>query len=248
MPEIGFLNVGWWAPILFFLVAGHVTNAATTIYLHRSMTHRGVRLSPVVSLSMRFWLWFTTGIVTQEWVAVHRKHHAFADRVGDPHSPLLEGLHSILIAGWAHYRKAARDPGVLDKYGKGCPDDWAERWVFGRFSYAGVILLLALDVYLFGPWWGGGIWLGQVVWMPMLGGIVNGIGHAWGYRNYEIKDSSRNFFPAGLLLGGEELHNNHHADPHSARFRRRWFEFDVGWIYIKLMSWFGLAKVVHAGR
>ncbi len=248
MPEIGFLNVAWWAPVLFFAISGHLTNAATTIYLHRSITHRGVELHPLVSIPMRFWLWFTTGIVTKEWVACHRKHHAYADRDGDPHSPVLEGVKEIVFGGWLYYRHGVRQPGLLEKYGKGCPDDWLERWIFSRLSYAGVVLLLLLDLYLFDIGWGVGVWVGQVAWMPLLGGLVNGVGHAYGYRNYEVKDHSRNFFPAGVLLGGEELHNNHHADPHSARFRRRWFEFDVGWIYIKMMSWVGLARVKHAGR
>lgn len=248
MLDLGVLLFAWWTPVLFLALSGHATNAATTIYLHRSITHDGVRLHPLVSIPMRFWLWFTTGIVTLEWVACHRKHHAYADRDGDPHSPALQGLREILFKGWAYYRRAVRDPALLTKYGKGCPNDWLERAVFSRFSYAGVILLLGLDVYLFGFAWGGGVWLAQVAWMPILGGVVNGIGHAWGYRNYNVKDRSRNFFPAGILLGGEELHNNHHADPRSARFRQRWFEFDVGWIYIKIMSWLGLAKVVHAGH
>jgi stearoyl-CoA desaturase (delta-9 desaturase) len=248
LPDIGFLSTVWWMPIAFFAISGHLTNAATTIYLHRAMTHGGVRLSPVVSIPMRFWLWLSTGIVTGEWVACHRKHHAFADREGDPHSPVLSGLASILFGGWAHYRRSVREPGLIEKYGKGCPTDWLERRLFGRYSWLGVVVMLGIDLYLFGPAWGSGIWLAQMVWMPILGGVVNGIGHAWGYRNYDIKDHSRNFFPAGFLLGGEELHNNHHADPKSARFRRRWFEFDVGWIYIKLMSWVRLARVVHAAR
>lgn len=242
------MNVAWWAPIAFFLVASHLTNVSTTIFLHRSVTHHGVQLSALVAVPMRFWLWLTTGIVTKEWVAVHRKHHAYADREGDPHSPVLEGVLDILLGGWAFYRRSIKEPGLLEKYGKGTPDDWLERWVFARLSYIGVSLLLLLDVWLFGFVWGPGLWVAQVVWMPILGGVVNGIGHAWGYRNYDVKDASRNFFPAGLLLGGEELHNNHHADPHSARFRRKWFEFDVGWVYIKLMSWLRLARVVHAGR
>lgn len=248
MPEIGFLSRAWWMPLTFFAFSGHLTNVSTTIYLHRSLTHRGVKLNSLVSIPMRFWLWLTTGIVTREWVACHRKHHAHADREGDPHSPVLLGIGQILLNGWAHYRRAIRQPGLLEKYGKGCPDDWIERWIFSRFSYTGVVLLLALDVYLFGLLWGAGVWLAHIVWMPLLGGLVNGIGHAQGYRNYDVKDQSRNFFPAGFLLGGEELHNNHHADPRSARFRRRWFELDIGWIYIKVLSWFRLANVLHDGR
>ncbi len=248
MQHIGFLNFAWWSPIVFLAVSGHLTNISTTIYLHRTMTHGGVKLSPLVSIPMRFWLWLSTGIVTREWVACHRKHHAFADREGDPHSPVLLGLSQILLLGWKHYRRGIREPGVLEKYGKGCPNDWLERWVFSRFSYHGVLLMLALDIFLFGLGWGAGVWLLQIFWMPALGGLVNGIGHYWGYRNYGVKDESRNFFPFGLLLGGEELHNNHHADPKSARFRRRWFEFDVGWVYLRILSLFRLARVQHAGR
>lgn len=245
--DIGFLYVAWWAPLAFLAISGHLTNVATTIYLHRSMTHRGVHLNPLVSVPMRLWLWLSTGIVTKEWVACHRKHHAFADREGDPHSPVLLGIRSILFYGWQHYRRGVREPGLLEKYGKGCPNDWLERWVFSRLSFSGVFLMLLVDVVLFDLWWGIAIWVVQVIWMPILGGLVNGVGHWWGYRNYEVKDESRNFFPFGLLLGGEELHNNHHADPHSARFRRRWFEFDVGWIYLRVLSLFRLAKVEHAG-
>jgi stearoyl-CoA desaturase (Delta-9 desaturase) len=246
MVEIGFLNTAWWVPLAFLVVAGHLTNVSTTIYLHRAMTHGGVALHPLVSIPMRFWLWLTTGVVTREWVACHRKHHAYADREGDPHSPVLEGLHQILFNGWGHYRRAISDPAMLEKYGKGCPDDRLERMVFSRLSYTGVVILLLINVVLFGLVWGPLVWFAQIIWMPILGGAVNGIGHAWGYRNYESKDHSRNFFPAGLLLGGEELHNNHHADPRSARFRRRWFELDIGWIYIKILSWLKLARVVYA--
>jgi stearoyl-CoA desaturase (Delta-9 desaturase) len=248
MFEIGFLNVAWWAPIGFFFLSGHLTNVATTVYLHRAMTHRGVRLHGLVSFPMRLWLWLSTGTVTKEWVACHRRHHAYADREGDPHSPVLEGLSAIVFRGWAYYRHAVKDQTLIEQYGKHTPNDWIERNVFSRFSYFGVLILLIIDVVLFGWAWGIGLWIGQVVWMPFLGGLVNGVGHAWGYRNYFLKDSSRNFFPFGLLLGGEELHNNHHADPRSARFRRRWFEFDIGWVYIKLLSIVRLAKIEYAAR
>jgi stearoyl-CoA desaturase (delta-9 desaturase) len=248
MFEIGFLNVAWWAPVLYFAISGHLTNVSTTIFLHRAMTHRGVQLHGLASFPMRLWLWLSTGIVTREWVACHRRHHAFADKEGDPHSPVLEGLASIVFGGWMHYRKAIKDPELLEKYGKDTPDDWWERNVFAARSYTGVFILLTLNIWMFGWAWGAGVWFGQILWMPILGGLVNGVGHAWGYTNFSIKDSSKNFFPFGLLLGGEELHNNHHADPRSARFRRRWFEFDVGWVYITLFSWIGLAEVKHAAK
>ncbi len=248
MFEIGFLNVAWWAPVLYFVIAGHVTNVSTTIFLHRAMTHRGVQLRGLISFPMRLWLWLSTGIVTKGWVACHRRHHAFADREGDPHSPVIEGLSRILFGGWLYYHKAANNPEIVDKYGKDTPDDWWERNVFTRFSYSGLILILALNIAMFGVAWGIGIWVAQIVWMPILGGVVNGIGHAWGYKNYENKDSSKNFFPFGLIFGGEELHNNHHADPRSAKFRRRWFELDVGWIYITLLSRLGLAEITYAAK
>jgi stearoyl-CoA desaturase (delta-9 desaturase) len=248
VPEIGFLNVAWWAPVIFFVVSGHLTNIATTVFLHRCMTHRGVTLHALASYPMRAWLWLSTGIVTKEWVACHRRHHAYVDREGDPHSPVLEGLTSILFAGWVHYRRAIRNPELLEKYGKGTPDDWIERYVFTKVSSIGIIILLGIDIYLFGWAWGFGVWTAQVLWMPFLGGVVNGIGHAWGYRNFEIKDASRNIVPLGVVLAGEELHNNHHADPRSARFRRRWFELDVGWVYIRILASLGLAQVEYAAR
>ncbi len=246
MPEIGFLNVAWWVPLVVFLVSGHLTNAATTIYLHRAMTHRGVTLHPIVSIPMRFWLWMSTAVVTKEWVACHRKHHAFVDREGDPHSPVLTSLSSILLLGWKHYHNAVSDPVLLAKYGRGTPNDWLERNIFTGVTYIGPAILLVADVWLLGFAWGIGLWVVQLIWMPILGGLVNGVGHWWGYRNFDVKDHSRNFFPFGLLLGGEELHNNHHADPRSARFRRRWWELDMGWIYIRLLSMFGLARVLYA--
>lgn len=243
----GVLGGSWLLVLLAFLISGHLTNIATTIYLHRGMTHGGVTLRPLASLSMRIWLWLTTGIVTREWVACHRAHHAHVDREGDPHSPVLVGVRQILFKGWAYYRQAVRNPEMIEKYSKGCPDDWMERWVFSRFSAFGLILLFVIDIVLFG-WMGSILWVAQMIWMPILGGVVNGIGHAYGYRNYEVKDQSRNFLPIGLLIAGEELHNNHHSDPRSARFSRRWFEFDIGWIYIVALSGVGLASVHYAGR
>jgi len=248
MFEIGFLNFGWWVPVLFFLISGHLTNVATTVFLHRAMTHRGVSLHGLAAVPMRIWLWLTTATNTKEWVACHRRHHAFPDEEGDPHSPVREGLAAIVFGGWSYYRKAVRDRDLLEKYGKNTPNDWLERNLLSRWRSLGIIVMLTINIWLFGFAWGIGVWTGQMVWMPFLGGFVNGIGHAWGYRNYEVKDSSRNFFPFGLLLGGEELHNNHHADPKSARFRRRWFEFDIGWFYIKLLARLRLAKVEYAAR
>jgi stearoyl-CoA desaturase (delta-9 desaturase) len=245
-PMRALLSTSWLWPLLTFAIAGHLTNVSTTIYLHRGMSHGGVTLHPLASLSMRVWLWLTTGIVTREWVACHRQHHAHVDREGDPHSPVLVGLRQIVFKGWAYYRRAVRNPEMLEKYSKGCPDDWIERSLFSRFSSLGLGLLLLIDVLLFGWMAGAILWGAQMVWMPILGGVVNGIGHAYGYRTFDIKDQSRNFLPIGLLIAGEELHNNHHSDPRSARFSRRWFEFDIGWMYIVLLARLGLARIRYA--
>jgi len=195
---------------------------------------------------MRFWLWFSTAINTREWVACHRKHHAFADRAGDPHSPVREGLRNVVFKGYFYYRRTVRQPGVLEKYGSGTPADWFERALFGGRHWLGMVTMLVLDVYLFGPFSGVLVWLGQVLWVPLwAAGIVNGVGHAAGYRNFAIKGASHNILPLAILLSGEELHNNHHADPASARFRARWFELDMGWAYIRLLALLGQARVVR---
>lgn len=247
MPEFGSWGADWWKPVVFVLVAGHLTNICVTLFLHRSQTHRGVQFHGLVEMPMRVWLWLTTAIRTKEWVACHRKHHAFADREGDPHSPVVDGLRNILLKGAFYYRKAVRQPGVLEKYGKGTPDDWMERHLLDKRSSAGIVLMLAIDIYLFGWFTGPVVWGVQMIWIPFwAAGVINGIGHALGYRNHDVKDESRNISPIGILIAGEELHNNHHADPHSAKFAHRWFEFDIGWMYIKLLSLFGLAEVKYA--
>jgi stearoyl-CoA desaturase (delta-9 desaturase) len=234
-------------PVVFIIVAGHMTNVCVTLFLHRAQTHRGVRLHYLAALPMRLWLWLTTAIVTKEWVACHRKHHAFADREGDPHSPLLEGLRNILLKGAFYYRKAVRQPGILEKYGKGTPNDWLERHLLSRLNWLGILVMLGIDVYLFGFFVGPLVWGIQMLWIPFwAAGVVNGIGHALGYRNFQVKDESRNITPIAIWLGGEELHNNHHADPKSARFAARWFEFDIGWIYIRMLQFLRLAKVEYA--
>ncbi|MBI4521922.1 MAG: fatty acid desaturase [Gemmatimonadetes bacterium] len=246
MPGYGALAHPWWVPVLYLLVLGHLTNICVTLYLHRSATHGGVKFRPLVEHVMRFWLWLTTGMVTREWVAVHRKHHAFSDREGDPHSPLVEGFWWIVLGGVFFYRRATRDAELLDKYGKGCPDDWVERNVYTRLTFFGVVGMALLDMYLFGVVLGLLVWTGMIIWMPMLGNVINGIGHALGYRNFDTKDESRNIYPFGFWVVGEELHNNHHADPRSANFRARVWEFDIGWVYIKLLSLFKLADVIYA--
>ncbi|HUF26630.1 MAG TPA: fatty acid desaturase [Gemmatimonadaceae bacterium] len=249
MPEFGSWASAWWKPILFIVVAGHVTNVCVTLFLHRAQTHRGVTLHALAAIPMRLWLWLSTSIVTKEWVACHRKHHAFADREGDPHSPLLEGLRNIVLKGTFYYRRTVRQPAILEKYGKGTPDDALERYVFTPLASLGIIIMLAIDIYLFGFLIGPIVWLVQMLWIPFwAAGIINGVGHALGYRNFDVKDESRNIAPIAIWLGGEELHNNHHADPRSAKFKARWYEFDVGWFYIRLLSLVGLAKVQYARR
>jgi len=243
----GILSTHWWIPIVFVVIMGHITNVCVTLFLHRSQTHRSVNFHAIASIPMRIWLWLTTSIVTKEWVAVHRKHHAFADREGDPHSPLLEGLRNILIKGAFYYRKAIGQPGMLEKYGKGTPNDWLERHLLTRRNTLGIILLLGIDLYLFGLMIGAIVWGVQMIWIPFwAAGVINGIGHAIGYRNFNVKDESRNIAPLAIWLGGEELHNNHHADPHSAKFKAKWYEFDVGWFYIRVLALVRLAKVQYA--
>jgi len=247
MPEFGLLGQQpWWVPVLYIVVLGHITNLCVTLYLHRSATHEGVIFHPVVTHFFRCWLWLTTGVTTKQWVAVHRKHHAFSDREGDPHSPQNEGLLEILFGGVFYYRDAAADKETLEKYGRGCPDDWVENNVYTPHTGWGIIVMLVVDLLLFGPVWGLVTWASMAIWLPIFGAVINGIGHAWGYRNFKTKDSSRNIVPFGIWIVGEELHNNHHADPRSASFRAKWYEFDIGWVYIKLLSWVKLANVVYA--
>ena len=241
-----FAGSPWWVPVLYVAILGHITNVCITLYLHRSATHGGVRYAPVAEHFMRFWLWLTTGVITREWVAVHRKHHAFSDRPGDPHSPQEEGLFAILFGGLWFYREAAKDKEVLEKYGKGCPDDFIERNLYTPHNGWGILMMLVLDMLLFGPLVGLAVWSGMALWLPVFGQIINAIGHAMGYRNFGTKDHSHNIYPFGIWIVGEELHNNHHADPRSAKFQANWWEFDIGWMYIKLLSFFGLAEVVYA--
>ena len=247
MPHFASWAQQWWKPLLFLVIAGHLTNVCVTLFLHRAQTHRGVTFSKLVEVPMRFWLWLSTSIVTKEWVACHRKHHAFADRDGDPHSPLLEGLRNIILKGAFYYRKTVSIPEVLEKYGKGTTNDWLERTLLARLPWLGIVFMLGIDIYLFGFYVGPLVWAAQMLWIPFwAAGIINGVGHALGYRNYDVKDESRNILPIAIWLGGEELHNNHHADPHSAKFKAKWYEFDIGWLYIRLMQLVGLAKVRYA--
>lgn len=239
----GLLNFSGWELVVATLVLTHITIASVTIFLHRHQAHRALNLHPAVSHFFRFWLWLTTGMVTREWVAVHRKHHANCEDVGDPHSPQVLGIRKVFFEGSELYRDAARDRGMLDKYGFGTPDDWLERKVYTGRRNLGVVLMLLLDLALFGVA-GITVWAVQMLWIPVTAaGVINGIGHFWGYRNFEAPDASRNIVPLGLLIGGEELHNNHHAHASSARLSARWWEFDIGWFYIRLMAALGLAQV-----
>ncbi|OZA28636.1 MAG: acyl-CoA desaturase [Hydrogenophilales bacterium 17-64-11] len=241
--QLGLIDLPWWGYVLVALGLTHVTIAAVTIFLHRSQAHRAVDLHPVVSHFFRFWLWLTSGMVTKEWVAIHRKHHAKCETPEDPHSPQTRGIRKVLWEGAELYRAEAKVAETLEKYGHGTPDDWMERNVYSGHSAAGIWLMMALNLALFGPI-GLTIWAVQMAWIPITAaGIINGMGHYWGYRNFACEDASTNIFPWGILIGGEELHNNHHAYGSSARLSNKWYEFDIGWLYIKLMSYAGLATV-----
>jgi stearoyl-CoA desaturase (delta-9 desaturase) len=241
--QLGLLDLPWWGYVLATLALTHVTIAAVTIFLHRSQAHRAVDLHPVVSHFFRFWLWLTSGMVTKEWVAIHRKHHAKCETPEDPHSPQTRGIRKVFWEGSELYRAEAKVTETLEKYGHGTPDDWLERNVYSRHSAKGIILMMAIDLVLFGPI-GLTIWAVQMAWIPVTAaGIINGIGHYWGYRNFACEDASTNILPWGILIGGEELHNNHHAYGTSARLSNKWYEFDIGWLYIKLMSYVGLATI-----
>jgi stearoyl-CoA desaturase (delta-9 desaturase) len=236
----------WWIPVLYIVIVGHITNLCVTLYLHRSATHEGVKFHPVVEHFMRTWLWLTTGMQTRQWVACHRKHHAFSDREGDPHSPANEGLLEIVFGGVFFYREAVSDREMVEKYGRGCPEDWVERRVYERFPFAGILIVLLLDLGLFGLGWGLVAWSSMAVWIPIFGNVINGVGHAIGYRNFATKDHSHNIIPIGIWIVGEELHNNHHADPRSAKFKAKWYEFDIGWTYIRVLAALRLAKIIYA--
>jgi stearoyl-CoA desaturase (delta-9 desaturase) len=239
----GLLHASWWQVLLFTLVTTHITICGVTIFLHRAQAHRALDLHPVVSHFFRFWLWVGTGMITKEFVAVHRKHHAKCETVEDPHSPQTRGLKALLLTGVELYRTETLNPETMAKYGLGTPDDWVERNVYSRFTWQGVGLMLVLDLFLFGAI-GATVWAIQMTWIPWWAtGVINGIGHFWGYRNFEAPDASTNVSPWGILIGGEELHNNHHTYPTSAKFSVKPYEFDIGWFYISLMEKVGLAKV-----
>lgn len=229
--------------ILYTLIMTHITIVCVTLYLHRSQAHKSVTFHPVVSHFMRFWLWLTTGMVTKQWVAIHRKHHSLTDKEGDPHSPLMFGIKRVLFGGAFLYNDASKNKRLVTNFGKGTPDDWVEENIYTPYHYVGITLLLFLNLLWF-SYWGLLIWAVQMIWIPFwAAGVVNGIGHYWGYRNHATKDNSRNISPWGIVIGGEELHNNHHNSPASPKLSSRRFEIDIGWIYISLLSKLRLATI-----
>jgi len=238
----GAWSLNWWQVILFTLLLTHITMISVTIYLHRHQAHRSLDLHPLPAHFFRFWLWLTTGQVTKEWASIHRKHHAKCETVDDPHSPQIYGIRKVLLEGAELYRAESKVKETMERYGHGTPDDWIERNLYTRYSWQGVGLMMIVNLYLFGAL-GLSVWAVQMMWTPiMAAGIINGAGHFWGYRNFEAPDSSTNISPWGILIAGEELHNNHHTYPTSAKLSVKPYEFDIGWMYISLLQMAGLAK------
>lgn len=230
-------------PFIYTLVATHITIICVTLYLHRSQAHLGVTFHPIITHLMRFWLWLTTGMVTQQWVAIHRKHHRFTEEYDDPHSPHVFGIWRVIFKGALLYHEASKDKDMVNSYGRGCPADWLERNLYTPYSRLGIGILLVLNCWLWG-WIGIVIWGIQMIWIPFwAAGVINGLAHWWGYRNGQTRDQSRNIMPWGVLIGGECLHNNHHLEPGNPRLSRRWFEFDIGWFYIRLLCILRLARL-----
>lgn len=241
----GLLGLGPWQLVGVALLLTHVTIASVTIFLHRAQAHRALDLHPAASHFFRLWLWLTTGMQTRDWVAVHRKHHAKCETAEDPHSPQTRGLNTVLWTGAELYMQERRNTETLERYSRGVPDDWIERNLYSRFIWHGCGVMLVTDFVLFGVA-GIAVWAVQMIWIPFFAaGVINGIGHFWGYRNYDSADASANISPLGLLIGGEELHNNHHTYPTSAKLSNKWFEFDIGWAYIRCLEMLGLAKVLR---
>ncbi|UXY16827.1 fatty acid desaturase [Chitiniphilus purpureus] len=239
----GLVDLPWWGYIVVTLVLTHITIASVTIYLHRHQAHRAIDLGPAPSHFFRFWLWLTTGMVTKQWAAIHRKHHAKCETAEDPHSPQVLGIKKVMWEGAELYRAESKNAETMEKFGHGTPDDWLERNLYSKRSAWGPTLMMLLNLALFGV---NGIWIWavQMVWIPFwAAGVINGLGHFWGYRNFECEDASTNLVPWGILIGGEELHNNHHTFGTSAKFSYKWFEFDIGWTYIRVLETLRMAKV-----
>jgi len=238
----GILNLSWWGDLLAGLIFTQITICAVTVYLHRAQAHRAVELHPIVSHFFRLWLWMSTGMVTKAWTAIHRKHHAKVETAEDPHSPQIKGIWTVMWQGAELYKKEAKNQATLDRYGEGTPDDWVERNVYTAHSALGIMIMMGIDLVLFGPV-GLSIWAVQMAWIPFFAaGVINGVAHYVGYRNFECQDASRNISPIGFFIGGEELHNNHHTFATSAKFSVKWWEFDMGWLVIRTLQIFGLAK------
>jgi stearoyl-CoA desaturase (delta-9 desaturase) len=239
-------SLTFWSWFGYMLLFTHITIVAVTVFLHRHQAHRSLSLHPVVSHFFRLWLWLTTGMVTKEWVAIHRKHHATCDTKDDPHSPVFYGMKKLLLAGVLLYVKESSNKETMEKYGQNTPDDWLERNIYAPYSVVGITISFIFDVFVFGALPGIAMWLIQMAWIPFwAAGVINGAGHGFGYRTFASKDAATNLFPWGILIGGEELHNNHHAFPRSAKLSYQKWEFDIGWMYIKLLTFFGLAKVLE---
>jgi len=239
----GLLHATGWQIFFYTLIMTHITIAGVTIYLHRCQAHRALDLHAIPSHFFRLWLWMTTGMVTKEWAAIHRKHHAKCETEEDPHSPQVRGIKKVLLEGAELYRAESRNAETMEKYGHGTPDDWIEHNIYSKFGWQGVGLMLIINVMLFGVI-GLTVWAVQMLWIPITAaGIINGIGHFWGYRNYDCNDAATNVFPWGIIIGGEELHNNHHTFGTSAKLSSKWYEFDIGWMYIRILEMMGLAKV-----
>ena len=239
----GLLAASWWQIVLYALVTTHITIASVTIYLHRHQAHRAMDLHAIPAHFFRFWLWLGTGQVTKEWVSIHRKHHAKCETAEDPHSPQTRGIETVFWKGAELYRAESKNMETMTKFGHGTPNDWIERNVYTRYSWQGVGLMMIINLALFGAA-GLAVWAVQMVWIPVTAaGIINGIGHYWGYRNFEAPDASTNISPWGIMIGGEELHNNHHTYPTSAKFSVKPYEFDIGWVYIRALEKMGLATV-----
>jgi stearoyl-CoA desaturase (delta-9 desaturase) len=240
----GWLDLPWWGYVVAGLALTHVTIASVTIYLHRCQAHRALDLHPIVAHFFRFWLWMTTGMVTKEWAAIHRKHHAKVETAEDPHSPQIHGINRVLWLGVFLYVKESFNNETMERYGHGTPEDWVERNVYSRHSIHGLFLMGAINIAVFGLVPGMLILLAQIAWIPFwAAGVINGVGHFFGYRSYEVADASTNIVPWGILIGGEELHNNHHAFAASAKLSSKWYEFDIGWMYICILESLGLATV-----
>ena len=229
--------------LIYTLIVTHITIICVTLYLHRGQAHRGIEFHPILSHFMRFWLWLTTGMITCQWVAIHRKHHRFSDQEGDPHSPHVHGFWNILGRGVMYYVEEGKNTQTMLSYGKGTPNDWIERKLYTPYNFYGILVMLAIDLLFFGPW-GFVVWGIQLAWIPFwAAGVINGVGHWFGYKNGDTRDRSTNIVPWGILIGGEELHNNHHLDPANPRLSRRWFEFDLGWAWLSLFRLAGLARL-----